>query len=386
MISRGKAMLKYLLVNIVAKAIWLLPFPTKTRLIKIGNPTEDSPVIATCNYALTVEKLKRVLRGRSLYLLVANSKGINVWCAAAGGHFSHHGIVSIIKTSGIEKLVSHRRIILPQLAAPGIETKVLKEKTGWRGIWGPVRADDIPAFLDGGMEKTDEMRRVDFPLSDRIGLAAAWALSMSIVTALIFFFIKRSLILPIVASFWGFSFLVFAAFPLYDSLIKKRKRKLGPFEYKFELGGLQIVLLSLFTLGLLAAHLFFGGIALKTAITLEIVALVVILILTTDMPGNTPIFKSAHHEELDFNVVINEDKCRGTGICVDVCPKNCFTIDKKRHKAEMTGEADCEKCAACIVQCPFDALSFQSDDGKTINPETTRKYKLNLMGKRSVGN
>ncbi len=377
-------MLKYMLITIIAKAIWLLPYPTRTRLIRIGNPTEDSPVLATCNYALTVEKLKRALKGRNLYLLVANSGGINVWCAAAGGHFTHHSIVSIIKTSGIERLVKHRRIILPQLAAPGIEAGVLKEKTGWRGIWGPVRADDIPAFLDGGMKKTEDMRRVDFPLADRVGMAAAWALSMSILAAVIFFFIKRSLIVPIVTSFWGFSLLVFTTFPLYERLIQKEKWRLGPFEYSFELGGLQIVLISLFTLGLTAAHFFFGGIAVKTVISLEIIALVVILILTTDMTGNTPVYKSAHHDELDFNVVLNKNKCKGTGICIDVCPRDCFTLDKKRRKAEMTGADRCERCAACIVQCPFDALSFVSDDGRTVSPETTRKYKLNLMGKRSV--
>jgi ferredoxin len=379
-------MLKYILINIVAKAIWLLPFPTRTRLIEIGEPTEDSPVLATCNYVLTVEKLKKALKGRNLYLLVANSGGINVWCAAAGAHFTHHGIISMIKTSGIERLVRHRRIILPQLAAPGVETRVLREKTGWRGIWGPVRAEDIPAFLDGGMKKTGGMRRVEFPLADRVGIASAWALSMSIAAAAVFFFIGRSLIIPIVASFWGFSLLVFVTFPLYERLIQKGKWRLGPFEYGFELGGLQLILLFLFTLGLFAAQLLLcGGLALKTMLSLEIIALVVILILTTDMPGNTPVYKSSHHEELEFDVVLDEGKCRGTGVCIDVCPRDCFTLNKKRRKAEMTGAARCERCAACIVQCPFDALSFVSGDGRTVSPETTRRYKLNLMGKRSVG-
>jgi ferredoxin len=81
-IEREKKLLKYFFVIIVSKITWLLPYPTPSRLIRIGNPIEDSPVLVTCNFALTVEKLKRVLKGRDLYLLVANTKGINVWCGA----------------------------------------------------------------------------------------------------------------------------------------------------------------------------------------------------------------------------------------------------------------------------------------------------------------
>jgi NAD-dependent dihydropyrimidine dehydrogenase PreA subunit len=376
--------LKYFLVIIVSKITWLLPYPTKSRLIKIGNPTKDSPVLVTCNFALTVEKLKRVLKGTDLYLLVANTKGINVWCAAAGGHFTHHNIISIIKTSGIEELVNHKKIILPQLGAAGIETKSLKEKTGWRGIWGPVHAEDIPAFLDNDMKKTEEMRKVKFPFVDRVGVASAWAASMSVLAAIIFLFVKRSLVLPIIASFWGFSLFVFITFPLYERLINQPKKRLGFFEFKFELGGLQIILFSLFTLGLFAMDFFGGDFSNTTIIHLEIIALVIILILTIDLTGSTPIFKSAHHEELELEVVLNEEKCKGTRICIDVCPRNCFELDKNRQKVTMSGRARCEKCAACIVQCPFDALYFASDDGKEITPAITRKYKLNLMGKRST--
>jgi ferredoxin len=379
-----KHLLRYLFVVIVSKITSLLPYPTKSRLIKIGNPMKDSPVLVTCNFALTVEKLKRVLMGRDLYLLVANTKGINVWCAAAGGHFTHHTIISILKTSGIEELVNHRTVILPQLGASGIETKALRERTGWRGIWGPVYAEDIPAFLDNGMQKSDEMRMVKFPFADRVGIALAWAASMSVVTAIIFLVVKRSLLLPIIASFWGFALFVFITFPLYERLIDKPKKRLGFFEFNFELGGLQIILFSLFTLGLFATSFFWGDFSNTTIIHLEIIALVIILILTTDLTGSTPIFKSVHHEELDLEVVLNEEKCKGTKICIDVCPRNCFELDKKRQKVAMPGKVRCEKCAACIVQCPVDALCFANVDGKRITPEITRKYKLNLMGKRTT--
>lgn len=42
----------------------------------------------------------------------------------------------------------------------------------------------------------------------------------------------------------------------------------------------------------------------------------------------------------------------------------------------------CERCGACIVQCPTDALAFVTPAGKRIPPEEIRRYKLNLMGRR----
>jgi len=85
-----------------------------------------------------VARVKRALRGLDIYLLVANSKGINIWCAATGGLFTNHDVISVLKTSGIENKVEHRNVILPQLAATGIESRIIKKKTGWKSVWGPV--------------------------------------------------------------------------------------------------------------------------------------------------------------------------------------------------------------------------------------------------------
>ena len=80
--------------------------------------------------------------------------------------------------------------------------------------------------------------------------------------------------------------------------------------------------------------------------------------------------------EIDF------EKCKGTGICVDVCPRNCYELDTENKKITMPRQKYCVQCAACIVQCPFDALYFKNRKGEIIKPETIRKFKLNLMGKR----
>jgi NAD-dependent dihydropyrimidine dehydrogenase PreA subunit len=77
------------------------------------------------------------------------------------------------------------------------------------------------------------------------------------------------------------------------------------------------------------------------------------------------------------------DKCEGRAICREVCPKNCFHIDNKAHKASIIIENECVQCGACIVQCPEDALAFVDPAGLRIPPEDTRRYKLNLMGERA---
>lgn len=163
--------LRYVIVNIFCILLRFFPFACKTGLIKIGNPNKNSPVFLTCNYYLTVERVKKALKNLDCYLLVANSRGINVWCGAAGGRFTNHDVISVLKTSGIKEFVNHRNVILPQLAAAGIEAKVVHEKTGWSIIWGPVYAKDIPAFIENGFVKTQEMREVKFPLSQRIEMA-----------------------------------------------------------------------------------------------------------------------------------------------------------------------------------------------------------------------
>ena len=87
--------LKFILFNIIATLLRLFPLPCRTGIITIGNPDRRSPVFLTGNYIITVLRVKRAIEGNA-YLLVANSRGINVWCAGGGGHFTNHDIISIL--------------------------------------------------------------------------------------------------------------------------------------------------------------------------------------------------------------------------------------------------------------------------------------------------
>ena len=51
-------------------------------LYAVGEPTKDSDVFVTANYKLTFDILRRELKGLNAWILVLDTKSINVWCAA----------------------------------------------------------------------------------------------------------------------------------------------------------------------------------------------------------------------------------------------------------------------------------------------------------------
>jgi hypothetical protein len=123
----------------------------------------------TGNYELTIRRLVRVLDGSlDAWILVTDSNGINVWCAAGGGFFTAERIIEAVRTNGVDRFVKHRALILPQLCANGVDGWRIREEIGWGVHWGPVYARDIPAYLEAGRKKTDAARWVSFPLRDRL--------------------------------------------------------------------------------------------------------------------------------------------------------------------------------------------------------------------------
>ena len=378
--------LKYIVVNIIETLLRVIPFPCKTGLIKIGSPDRNSPVFLTCNYHLTVEKVKRALKGIDCYLLVANSRGHNVWCGSTGGHLTNHNIISVLKTSGIEELVDHRNVILPQLAATGIESRVIKKKTAWKVIWGPVYAKDIPAFIENRFKKTPERREVKFPLEQRIEMAAMWAFPFSIIASIIIIPFRPEMLLPLNALIWGLSFLIFASLPLYSRWLNPKKKGTSFSKYTviFDFGRIPLLLWVIFLFCLviwsISVNVFTWGFILRWGF----ISFFILLLISSDLMGSTPVYKSGLHEDRFLKVILDEEKCKGAGFCELVCPRNCYEVYKNRHIATISRENQCVQCGACIVQCPFDALYFESPKGEIIAPEAVRRFKLNLIGKRLV--
>lgn len=143
-------------------------FRIPTGIYAIGNPDQSSPVLVTANYKLTFDKLRAELGALSLWVLVIDTKGVNVWCSAGKGTFCASEIVNRIRSTGLERIVSHRQLILPQLAAPGVAAHTISKAAGFKVVYGPIKARDIPAFIANGYHAAPAMRRVTFDLAERI--------------------------------------------------------------------------------------------------------------------------------------------------------------------------------------------------------------------------
>jgi acetyl-CoA decarbonylase/synthase complex subunit gamma len=139
-------------------------------LYAVGQPTAKSPVFVSANYKMSFDRLRSQLSSIDSWIMVIDTKGINVWCAAGKGTFGADEIVNRIKAVRLHEVVSHRRLIVPQLGAPGVAAHEVKERSGFRITYGPVRASDLPAFLDSGMKATPDMRRVTFTFRERVVL------------------------------------------------------------------------------------------------------------------------------------------------------------------------------------------------------------------------
>jgi len=139
-------------------------------LYALGRPDEKSPVLVTANYKMSFDRLRKALPGRNAWILVLDTKGINVWCAAGKGTFGTEELVTRIGSSGLERVVSNREVILPQLSAPGVAAHQVRKFSGFKAIFGPIRAEDLPAFLDNGMKATAEMRFKTFSTWERFVL------------------------------------------------------------------------------------------------------------------------------------------------------------------------------------------------------------------------
>lgn len=130
-----------------------LPLSMEPGLRVFGHPNEKSPVFVTANFHLTLKRVSKYLKNLDCYLLVAPTRSINVWCAAVGGDFTAHSVISVIKTSGIGEKVTHRKLILPQLSALGVDTALVKKETGWNCKFGPVYSEDISQYIADGSKK-----------------------------------------------------------------------------------------------------------------------------------------------------------------------------------------------------------------------------------------
>ncbi len=137
-------------------------------LYAAGNPDENAPVLVSANYKLSFDHLRKELKSIDAFILVLDTRGINVWCAAGKKTFGTDELVNRIRITGLSKVVNHRNLIVPQLGAPGVSAVQVKKQSGFSVTWGPLNARDLPRFIENGMKAEPDMRQVSFDFIERL--------------------------------------------------------------------------------------------------------------------------------------------------------------------------------------------------------------------------
>ena len=254
--------------------LWLLffriipPYPkVRPGLYAVGQPTPASPVLVTGNFDLTVRRLVKAIDGQvDVWVLVADSAGINVWCAAGGGYFTAEKVIAAIKSAHLEEVVTHHALILPQLCANGVDGWRVRRESGWGVHWGPAKAKDIPAYLAAKRKKTDAMRWVRFPLKDRLEMVTVTMGFYGLLILLPVLIFWPAMFWPITFSLIGLSYFYAVVHPwlpgrdgLYKSIPLAFIALAGLFIYTTLWQPLPPLSLFHWTVGLIGLSVFSGG-------------------------------------------------------------------------------------------------------------------------------
>lgn len=64
-------------------------------------------------------------------------------------------------------------------------------------------------------------------------------------------------------------------------------------------------------------------------------------------------------------ITVNENICKGCGMCVNACPKHLLELAtdhinaKGYHPATMTDQSQCTGCTSCAIMCPDVAITVE---------------------------
>jgi len=109
-----------------------MSYTVKPGLYAVGNPGQSSDVFVTANYKMSFDAVRSALNGVDAWILVLDTSGINVWCAAGKGTFGTAELLKRISFAKLSEIVSHKKVIVPQLGAPGIDSGEVQRKSGFR--------------------------------------------------------------------------------------------------------------------------------------------------------------------------------------------------------------------------------------------------------------
>lgn len=114
---------------------------------EFGTPDLSSPVLITTNYALTYFTVESDIKAANIacYLVIVDTGGISVESAVAGRYLTPELISNALREYHVDKLVSHRYVIIPGLAAR--LSGDTEETSGWKVIVGPKDSSGIAQLI-----------------------------------------------------------------------------------------------------------------------------------------------------------------------------------------------------------------------------------------------
>ena len=79
-------------------------------------------------------------------------------------------------------------------------------------------------------------------------------------------------------------------------------------------------------------------------------------------------------------ITIDTERCKGCGLCVTVCPKNCIIISNRPNTigyfAAGASNTGCTGCAMCAIICPDAAIVVFGDSDTAAEPSKKNKPTL----------
>jgi acetyl-CoA decarbonylase/synthase complex subunit gamma len=124
------------------------PVQVEAGLKEINDPTRDSPVFITTNFALTYYTVESDLSSGKVsgWLLILDTEGLGVECSVAGGQFSASKVKELIDKTGVMDKVNHNYLVIPGLAAR--LQGAIEDETGLRVLVGPTDSGRIKSWLE----------------------------------------------------------------------------------------------------------------------------------------------------------------------------------------------------------------------------------------------
>ena len=350
----------------LAKTAWdyfgrWFPNPVEPGLRKIGKPGKADPVFVTGNFHLTVRRVEKALSSMNAWLLVAPTRGINVWCAASGGQLTAQRVTDVLKTSGISKKINHRHLILPQFSASGIDIQKLKNDTGYTAAFGPAYAKDIPEYLKTGQSKSPRMCLADYSLLFRLEMLVSMQAVAWFITTAIILLVRPMSLLDFSLLYWGAGLVLYAGYPWLPGnsgwlkglglgaliiIAIGLEYSASTIEFSFKhWGWMSAALIVCFWLGFDLRGIVEGSPSEATRLMDR---------LGIHSLGSLYSSRSENKGILHFDTVL----CSQCRTCINVCPKGVFDLIDSEKKVYPVYPAACLTCGACVRQCPERALTI----------------------------